>query len=220
MKLACLFSGGKDSCLALHKAARDNEIKYLLNVNPKTRDSWMFHKPDLKLLKKQARMLNIPLIIQESKGEKEAELADLEKIIKKVRDKIEGIVIGGIKSNYQGERLKKICKKLNLELVAPLWGYSVEQLWNELLDENFKIVMTKISCEGIDKGWIGKIINKENFRKLEELYKKYKFRLDFEGGEAETAVLAMPGMKEEIKLEFDVVSEDKYRHFIKIKEIL
>jgi diphthamide synthase (EF-2-diphthine--ammonia ligase) len=43
--------------------------------------------------------------------------------------------------------------------------------------------------------------------------------LNVSGGEAETAVLYMPGFKKEIKLEYCVESEDNYRHFINIKKI-
>ena len=62
-KAAVLFSGGKDSCLALHKAKLAGwEIKFLLNVFPKTKDSFMFHKPDLKLLKKYFPFLALSIL--------------------------------------------------------------------------------------------------------------------------------------------------------------
>jgi len=51
---------------------------------------------------------------------------------------------------------------------------------------------------------------------LQKLSKKYKFRLDFEGGEAESAVLFMPGMKKEIQVSGIIKSEGKYRHFFRI----
>jgi len=218
MKVAVLFSGGKDSCLALHKAKEQgHEIVCLLNINPVNKDSFMFHKPLIKLLKKQAKMLNIPLIIKKTKGEKEKELTDLISLIKKIRKDIQGIVIGGIASNYQGERIRSICKKNNLKLLLPLWNYSAEQLWDELLKNNFKVIITKISCEGISKDFLGKVIDKQDIEKLKKLSQKYKFRLDFEGGEAETSVLFMPEFKKEIKIKYKIESENKYRHFLKLK---
>lgn len=216
MKTGVLFSGGKDSCLALHKYGKE-KIDVLLSIIPESKDSWMFHKPDLKLLRKQAEMLRMKLIIEKTKGKKDQELKDLKNLIKK--SGINKLVIGGIKSNYQGTRINSICKELGVELVAPLWGYSVNDLWKELLDNSFKIIITKIACEGIGKDFIGKIIDKEKFKELKALAEKYKFRLDFEGGEAETAVLYMPGFKKEMGLDYDIESEDKYRHFIKIKKV-
>ena len=43
-----------------------------------------------------------------------------------------------------------------------------------------------------------------------------KFRMDFEGGDAETSVLFMPGMTREIKISFKIRSEGNYRHFLEI----
>jgi len=217
MKVAVLFSGGKDSCLALHLAKQEgHEICYLLGLIPKNFDSFMFHKPYLSLLKKQAEMLGLKhkLIIQKSLGEKDNELEDLKKLINNVKSKVDGIVAGGIASNYQGSRIKKICNELGLKSYTPLWDYSSERVWDELLKNNFKVILTKISCEGLGKEWLGKTINKKKFEELKEKGEKFGFRIDFEGGEAESAVLFMPEFSKDIKIKFDIKSEGKYRHFL------
>jgi len=216
---AVLFTGGKDSCLALDIARKKYNVKFLLTIIPKNPDSFMFHKPYPELLEKQAEMLGLPLITKESSGEKEKELRDLKKLLKLVKSGIDIIVVGGIASSYQGKRIKRICRELGLEFYAPLWNYSVEEIWKELLKKKFKVIITKISCEGLGKEFIGRIIDKEKFKELKKLSERYKFRLDFEGGEAETSVLWMPGMKKEIKIDYKVESEGRYRHFLKIKKI-
>ena len=218
MKLAALFSGGKDSCLALHKMLEEgHDVLYLLSVIPKNFDSFMFHKPYLELLKKQAEELGIELILVESNGEKEKELGDLEKLIGKVKNRVEGVVVGGIASDYQGSRVKKICDGFGLKFVAPLLGYKSEDIWKELLDGKFKVILTKIACDGLKKDWIGRVIDYKNFKEMKRLSEKYKFRLDFEGGEAESAVLYMPEFKSKtpIKIDFDIESEGEFRHFMK-----
>lgn len=214
-KVGVLFSGGKDSCLALHKFGK---VDCLLSILPENEDSFMFHKPPPALLRKQAEMLDLPLIVQKTKGEREKELFDLKKLIKK--SKIDKLVIGGLASNYQASRIKKICSELGVKIEAPLWDYTAEKLWHELLREKFKVIITKISCEGIPREFAGRIIDKEIFEEIKKLSEKFKFRLDFEGGEAETAVLSMPGFKREIKIKYSVKSEGSYRHFLVIKKIL
>lgn len=212
---AILFSGGKDSCLALHKALSNGySVDYLLAVIPYNFDSFMFHKPYLNLLKRQAKMLDIDLITIKSKGIENIELMDLKKLIFKVKDSVEVIIAGGIASGYQGERIKKICQELGLQFYAPLWNYNGQMIWKDLFNANFKVILTKIACEGISKEFLGKVIDKEIFQKLKELSVRYKFRLDFEGGEAESAVLYMPEFKKEIKINFKTKSEGKYRHWI------
>ena len=146
MKLAVLFSGGKDSCLALHKTLQEgHEIKYLLNIYPKNEDSFMFHRQSLNLLNMQVKMLGIEMISVGSEGIENEELKDLKRLIEKVKDDVGGIVVGGIASSYQGKRIKKICDDFNLKFIVPLWDYNPEKLWDELLDEGFEVVMIKIS---------------------------------------------------------------------------
>jgi len=218
-KCAVLFSGGKDSCLALHKVWKKFDVCYLLSILPENFDSFMFHKPYFKLLERQAEQLGVDLIVMESKGEKEKELKDLRVLIEGVKDKVEVIIVGGIASSYQGNRVKEICEELGLEFYAPLWDYKGDKVWKELLDEKFKVILTKISCEGLGKEWLGKVIGKKEFDELKKLAEKYKFRMDFEGGEAESAVLKMPEFKKEIHLKHNIKSEGEYRHWLDIKKV-
>ncbi|MBT7102088.1 diphthine--ammonia ligase [archaeon] len=226
MKLGVLFSGGKDSCLALHKVLEEGrDVKYLLNINPRNIDSFMFHKQDKGLLDAQVERLGIEMVSVESEGVENEELDDLSRLIEKVKDDVDGIVVGGIASSYQGKRVKKICDDFGLEFVAPLWDYEPEKLWDELIGEalgghdsgepGFEVIMIKIACDGIGKEWLGRVIDEKALGELRKLSEKFKFRLDFEGGEAETTVLNMPGYSSRIDIDFDVESEGEFRHLMK-----
>ena len=216
MKLAVLFSGGKDSCLALHKVLTEgHEVVYLLNVSTRDEDSFMFHKPFVNLLKRQAEELGIELVVGKSGGEKEKELVDLRELMGRARDDVDGSVVGGIASSYQGSRIEKICDELGLKFVAPLWDYSPEDVWKDLLKDGFEVVMTRVACDGLGWEWVGRVIDEDNFGELKDLAEKYKFRIDFEGGEAESAVLNMPEFGRKIDIDFDVESEGEYRHLMR-----
>jgi len=214
-KTGLLFSGGKDSCLALHLYKR--KVDMLLSMIPKNKDSFMFHCPLTQLLERQADMLNLPLLVEKSEGKEEEELIDLKKLIKK--SGVNVLVIGGIKSNYQARRIRKIAEELNVKVEAPLWNFDADKLWNEIFKAGMKVIITKIASEGIPKEFVGKIIELEDLEKLSSLSKKYKFRLDFEGGDAETAVLFMPEFKNQLVLDYDVKSEGEYRHFLVLRRI-
>lgn len=216
MKLAVLFSGGKDSCLALHKVLEDgHDVRYLLNINPRNVDSFMFHKQDGGLLDAQVERLGIKMVSVESEGVENEELDDLSRLIGKVKDEVDGIVVGGIASSYQGNRVKKICDDFGLEFVAPLWDYEPEKLWAELIGEGFEVIMIKIACDGIGSEWLGRVIDEEALGELRKLSERYKFRLDFEGGEAETTVLNMPEYGSRIDIDFEVESEGEFRHLMR-----
>jgi len=216
MKLAVLFSGGKDCCLALHKVLVDgHEVVYLLSVLPDNEDSFMFHKPFVGLLKRQTEELGIELVTKESEGVENDELVDLKELIEGVSGGIDGVVVGGIASSYQGDRIEKICDELGLEFITPLWDCSPEDVWRDLLDGGFEVVMARVACEGLGKEWVGRVIDENVFEELKGLAKEYKFRIDFEGGEAESVVLNMPEFGERIDIGFDIESEDEYRHFMR-----
>ena len=118
MKVAVLFSGGKDSVYAAYLAKKQgHKLVCLISVVSENKESYMFHTPNILETKKQAKVMCVPLVIQNTKGEKERELKDLEKILKKVkrRYKVKGIVTGAIQSAYQATRIQKICDNLELK---------------------------------------------------------------------------------------------------------
>lgn len=216
---AILFTGGKDSCLALLLAKKKYNLKYLLTILPSSYDSYMYHKPTLILLRKQAKMLELPLIIQKSKSVKEKEVKDLEKLLMRVKGKIDVIVTGGVASKYQVTRIEKVSKEIGFELFNPLWKLKAEDVWKKCLENDFEIILTKICCEGLEKEWLGKVIDKEKLNELIKISKKHGFSLEFEGGDAETAVFFMPLFKKKIEIESKIRSEGNYRHFLVIRRI-
>jgi diphthamide synthase (EF-2-diphthine--ammonia ligase) len=92
-------------------------------------------------------------------------------------------------------------------------------LFKEMLDADFKIIISKIMGMGINKEWIGKNIDLNLFEEILKASKKYKFSPIFEGGEAESLVLYMPFFENEIKiLNYSIKSEDEYTHSLIINK--
>ena len=55
MKIAALFSGGKDSIFAMYKAMQEgHEICTLISIDSKNTESYMFHVPNIWITKLQA----------------------------------------------------------------------------------------------------------------------------------------------------------------------
>ncbi len=211
LKLGALLSTGKDSVYALHIQDRLNyDICSLITIDSKNKDSYMYHTPTINLAKKQAKALELPIIIQTTKGEKEIELKDLEIAIKKSKDKhqIQGIITGALFSNYQRTRIEEICDNLNLKCFSPLWHMDQETEMNNLLKNNFKFIMTKIAAEGFKTEWLGQIITKEHIKKLVDLNKKLHINIAGEGGEFETLVLDAPLFKQELIIEKQRIEKD------------
>lgn len=179
----------------------------------------MYHTPNIRLVDLQAKAANISLIKVQTKGEKEKELKDLEKaiILAKKKYKIEGIVSGAVASTYQASRIQRICNKLNLWCINPLWQKDQEILIREIINSGFKFVITKIAALGLDKTWLGKVIENKDIDKLVQLNKKYGINIAFEGGEAETFVYDCPLFDKKIKI---LKAQKIYKNYSGIYQIL
>ena len=215
MKLASLFSGGKDSTYAIHVAKKQgHEVKCLLSVFPKSDESHLLHHPNMKWTKLQSQSMNIPqLTITSNSDETDDELSLIENLLQDAKDQfqIEGLVHGGIKSKFQKEKFENVCLKLHLTVIAPLWDIDPEDYMNELIDSKFNFIMTTVSSDGLDDSWLGKTISKSDILSLKHLSEKFGFNLNFEGGEAETFVINCPLFTNSIKINQSQKEWDGYR---------
>jgi diphthine-ammonia ligase len=215
MKLAALFSGGKDSTYSIYLAKKQgHEIKCLLSVFPKSDESHLLHHPNLKWTHLQSQSMQIPqLTITSESDETNNEINALEKILIQSIDEyqIEGLVHGGIQSQFQKEKFENLCNKLNLKSIAPLWNRNPLEYMNELISSNFVFIISSVSSGGLNDSWLGKTITKNDIVTLYELSKKFGFNLNFEGGEAETFVIDCPLFSNAIKIIQGEKTWDGYR---------
>lgn len=203
VRIAALVSTGKDSLLAAQILKEQNyDIVCFLTIDSENKDSYMYHGPNTHLAELQAEAAGVPLLRQKTKGEKEEELKELKTLIQKAIEqyKIEGITTGALFSNYQRERIEKICDELGIKCFSPLWHMDQEKEMDLLLKKNFKFILVKIAADGLDASWLGKEITQEEITKLKSLNKKNGLNIAGEGGEYESLVLDAPFFNKSIKL--------------------
>lgn len=213
LKLGVLFSSGKDSTSSAYIMQKQNYqltcLIHLKSINP---DSYMFQTAGTELVGLQAEAMDLPIVIQETQGEKEEELKDLEKAIKIAKEKynLDGIVSGALFSTYQRDRIENICDKLGLKIFSPLWHKSQDQHMQEVIDSGVEAIITSVSADGLDKTWLGRKIDQEMIEELKALHQKNQINIAFEGGEAETLVLDSLLFKKKIIIEMsEIVEESK-----------
>lgn len=196
MKVASLFSGGKDSTYSIYKAKQEgHQIRCLITILPLSEESMLLHFPNIELTKLQSKSMGIPQIYIESRSnETETEVNLIEKILAKAKSEhdLEGLVHGGIFSEFQKNIFDRACSKLNLKLISPLWQKEQIEYMKNLIESNFHFIITSVSADGLDEKWLGKEITIQDLEKLDQLSKKYGFNINFEGGEAETIVTDCP----------------------------
>jgi asparagine synthase (glutamine-hydrolysing) len=156
--------------------------------------------------------MDLPIIIKETKGEKEAELHDLEQALKKAKEQyhIKGIVSGALFSTYQRDRIEHICDKLGLKIFAPLWHKQPDAHMEELLHAGFEIIFTAVAADGLDKSWLNRKITKTDIEKLKKIREKTYLNIAGEGGEFESVVLDCPLFKKKLIItKSEIIEENK-----------
>ncbi len=191
MRVACLFSGGKDSTYAAWVAMqRGWEVSSLLTLRPEDPESMMFHVPNLALTAMQAEAMGVPHMEEPAAAGEDAELEALRRAFR--RAEVDGIVVGAIASDYQHSRVNQVAAELGLRTFAPLWRQDPRQLVHEYLAAGMAVVFSRVAADGFDRTWLGRRWDARTVGDLLQLADTRGVHPCGEGGEFETLVLDAP----------------------------
>ena len=158
-RYAVMWSGGKDSALALRRAIADGlEIGALVNVvDPATRRV-RFHATRAELVAAQAAALGLRLrqlpIAWDSFDERvRAALAEL------AADGFAGVVFGDIHLVDVRAWYEERVRGAGLEHVEPLWGERPADLVREFVDGGGRAVITCVELARLEAAWLGRVID-------------------------------------------------------------
>lgn len=201
MRVAILSSGGKDSSAAIWWAQCQGwEVTHLVTVIITGDDSLTFQIPGTELVEHHSHLCDCEWIPVYSSGLEQQEMKDLEVSLSNLD--IEGVVTGALRSDYQKNRIERVCEKLGICSFTPLWHQNIKSHMRGLVSNGFEIMITSVSCEGLCDKWLGSILDVGKLNELDELSKKYRFNFDGEGGEYETLVVAGPHMNGRLKVDY------------------
>jgi len=199
MRLAALFSGGKDSVLSAKLAEEmGHEVAYLVTMRSENPDSYMFHTVNIDATRLQAEAWGKRWVEAGTLGEKEREIEDLKSVLAGLD--VDGVVSGAIASSYQRNRIDRVCRELELSHISPLWGRDRVELLMQILVEGMRVIVTAVAAHGLDGSWLGKELNMEAVNRLLSLRKDYGVDPCGEGGEYESLVVDAPWFSHKIEI--------------------
>jgi len=198
MIVCVLYSGGKDSNLALLEASKFFRVACLVSIRPESSESALFHYPASDLVDLQAETLGLPMIRVESGDREEEQTRALREALWLAMKEygVEGVVTGAVKSVYQATRFQRVCDELGLWCFNPLWLMNEEELIEKILSYGFKALITRLAVYPFEEKFLGKFIDREFI----EYLKRVGANVSGEGGEYETLVTWMPMFKREIRI--------------------
>ncbi len=197
--IAALYSGGKDSTLAIHKMhERGKTTELLITLVSDNRFSYMLQRINVEWTRLQAEAMGVKHVFFRTKGEKEKELVDIRDALE--QNGVTELITGAVASRYQADRINGICRELRIKHHSPLWGMDPVMELNEI-SEKFDAIVTQVSAEGFDDSMLGARIDQRLIGKLQMLHQRYKINMSFEGGEAESFVLDAPMFKRRVVID-------------------
>lgn len=160
MRVAVLFSGGKDSILALQESLKKDEVRYLVSFFSERPEPYMYNYSNMSVAIMQSLSLGIKLVTKKVEPGKEQD--EIKSTLESISKEIEGVVVGVSLSKKQKGLLSGICKSLRLKLFTPLARKRQDSLWKSALDTGFEIVI--VYSKGIGKKWLGKTVEKKDLK--------------------------------------------------------
>ncbi len=193
MRVIALLSGGKDSVCAVETARGFGwDVVAGLTMVPAADDAWMFHTPNLDLVRGVAQCLNLPLLewpVAEGPDEEVSELGRALACTKRAFN-LDGLVSGAIASEYQRTRLDAIGHRVGLKSFAPLWHKEPMSYVRGLLAAGYDIAFSRVAAGGVPNAWASKRLDDAKLASLAA--SSLRPNVAGEGGEFETLVLDAP----------------------------
>jgi diphthine-ammonia ligase len=158
-KHALLWSGGKDSALALDRAGRAGiEVSRLVSFYDSATRRVRFHATRVEMLEAQAGAIGIGLhAIATTWPEMEAALRGE---LSSLREEgFTGVVVGDIHLADVRAWYEERVTAAGLKHVEPIWGEPPPMLLGEFVASGGRAVITCVDLARLDEAWLGRVID-------------------------------------------------------------
>jgi diphthine-ammonia ligase len=154
------WSGGKDCCLALHRAlAQGLDIRYLANTVTADGQRSCSHGMNAAVIREQARALGIPIVQRPTTSDNYRDVF-VEMLHAFRRERIEGGVFGDIDFNAHRDWIEGVCRETGITPYLPLWLEDQRKLMEEFIDAGFIAVVVAAKKELFGEEILGRRIGR------------------------------------------------------------
>ena len=205
MKVVVHWSGGKECCLAYHKAvAQGHDVAFLLTF--KYIEPYIFHS--FPIMELQSKAMRTPQIKTEIKNPKDPVPEILNALARLKKDAgIEGFVTGDIVgkacARVHQAYYELICDELGMKLIMPVQNPSGDtyDVLKEEISAGIRPIMYCVNSAYFGEEWLGRELNEASIKDLKALADKHDIDVCSEDGVGyHTMVTDAPFFKEAIKI--------------------
>jgi diphthine-ammonia ligase len=165
---ALMWSGGKDSALALWRARqRGLRVDWLVNVHDRATERVRFHATAVRAIAAQAEAAGVPLVSVPTDWETfDGSLRDTFTAL--ARQGCRGVVFGDIHLTDVRDWYEERTRSAGLEHVEPLWGDDPLSLLQEFVAIGGRAVLTCVETAKLDISWLGRVIDDDFVRDVQK----------------------------------------------------
>ncbi|MFQ5996263.1 MAG: diphthine--ammonia ligase [Dehalococcoidales bacterium] len=194
------WSGGKDSCLACYRAVASGlKIRYLANMLTEDGQRSRTHGLSAQVLQVQSQAIGIPLMQRRATWNSfEAEFKKMLRAFK--QQGVVGGVFGDIDLDEHREWVERVCQEMAITPHLPLWGESQEKILRDFIDSGFEAIVVATKADMLGEEWLGRSIDLDFIRHLDELRGTKNITLCGEAGEYHTFVTDGPLFQKRIEI--------------------
>jgi uncharacterized protein (TIGR00290 family) len=156
-----MWSGGKDSALALHRARTSGmEVARLITFYDAATNRVRFHATRIQLLQAQAAAAGAEIqAIGSSWREMEERL--MEALAQLRAEGFAGVVLGDIHLADVRAWYEERVTAVGLQHVEPIWGEPPAELVREFVQSGGRAVVTCVDLGRLDPSWLGRTIDQQ-----------------------------------------------------------
>ena len=162
----CSWSGGKDSCLAFHRAAEVGRPAALLTMFGEDGARSRSHGLRPELLRAQAEALGLPLHTGQA-GWDTYEAAFLAQLAALKREGIATAVFGDIDLEPHREWEEKVCGAQSIVCCLPLWKEARRALLDECLSLGYRAIIVAAKEGKLDPSILGRELDSAAIAEIE-----------------------------------------------------
>lgn len=164
---AISWSGGKDCCLALLRAADTYDVRAMLTMFGEDGTRSRSHGLTPDVIRAQAARLNLPVYIGQCSWQTYTDryvslLGHLR------RHDITHVIFGDIMGESHREWNERVCAQHGLTAVMPLWGEPTLALAQDFIARGGAASFVTVRPPHLDASWLGRKLDAEALRELQQ----------------------------------------------------
>ena len=201
MKVACCWSGGKDSCYACWKAvAQGRDVRYLVNfVSPAGFGKNAFHGVKREIVHLQSEATGIPMIQRVTTWEGYEQT--FREVMNELRKRgIEGLVTGDIDMMEHRTWTEKMCGEFGLKALMPLWKLDRKEIVTGFIEDGFESIVVCLKADILNDKWLGRRIDRKFMVDMQKYQQNHDIDICGENGEYHTFVVDGPAFHKRISV--------------------